>query len=111
MGHTNLRLYTIQETDTIEEALARIEANGLRSVIVEDGRGRVTGTLSDGDIRKAILNRRLVSTKVRQLMNLNYVWLSSEEVDRAPELFERHHIFLIPVIGKDQELLDVLRAY
>jgi CBS domain-containing protein len=101
MGHTNLRLYTIQETDTIEEALARIE----------DGRGRVTGTLSDGDIRKAILNRRLVSTKVRQLMNLNYVWLSSEEVDRAPELFERHHIFLIPVIGKDQELLDVLRAY
>jgi CBS domain-containing protein len=106
-----LYAFTVRETDTLEAALARIEANGLRSVIVLDGRGRVMGTLSDGDARKALLNRRLISTQVRQLMNLNFVWLPPAEVHRAKELFERHRIFMIPVMEDDQKLVDVLKAY
>lgn len=105
------QLCTIEETGTLEEALGKIEANGLRTVIVLNAQGQVTGTLSDGDARKAILNRRLVSTQVRQLMNLNFLWLAPGEEARAPAMFERHHIFVIPVIGKQNELLDVLKAY
>src|SRR5260370_5802394 len=104
------RLYpfTVRETDTLEAALARIEANGLRSVIVLDGRGRVMGTLSDRDARKALLNRRLISTQVRQLMNLNFERLRAAEVHRAKELFERHRLFMLPVMEDDRTVVDVL---
>jgi CBS domain-containing protein len=103
--------YTIGPGDTLEEALSRIQANGHRSVIVVDSKARVVGTLSDGDVRKALLDRRLLSTRVSLVMNLNFIGLSPSEKHQAPELFEKNHIFLIPVIGENNQLVEVLRAY
>jgi len=103
--------FVIGADATIEAALAAIEANHHRSVIVVDAGGAVVGTLSDGDIRKALLNHRLLSTPVREVMNLNFVWLPPEEVGRAHELFQRHRIFLIPVLGPRNRLVEVLKTY
>lgn len=103
--------YTVQVDSTIETALAKIERNSHRSVIVLDKGRRVVGSLSDGDIRKAMLNRRLLTTPVQDIMNLNFVWLAPGEADKAADLFQRYHIFLIPVLGPSNELLDVLTAY
>jgi len=64
--------FVIAADASIETALAAIEANSHRSVIVVDAGGTVVGTLSDGDIRKALLNHRLLSTPVREVMNLNF---------------------------------------
>jgi CBS domain-containing protein len=103
--------YTIGETETLEDALARIEVNAYRSVIVVNSEDRVVGTLSDGDIRKALLDHRLLSTRISHVMNLNFIWLSPTETDRAPELFEANHIFLIPVVEQNNQLVNVLKAY
>lgn len=111
MSDSKLEQYTVQGDATIEDALARIEKNSHRSVIVIDEGRKVIGTLSDGDIRKAVLNRRLLTTPVQDIMNLNFVWLSPGDTDRASELFQHYHIFLIPVLGPSNELLDVLTAY
>ena len=111
MPDETLDKYTVVADTTIEEALAAIEANEHRSVVVVEADGRVVGTLSDGDIRKALLNRRLLSTPVREVMNLNFVWLAPDEAGKAPDLFQRHRIFIIPVLGPGNKLLDVLRGY
>jgi CBS domain-containing protein len=111
VDETLLAKFVIAADATIETALAAIEANMHRSVIVVDAGGTVVGTLSDGDIRKALLNHRLLSTPVQEVMNLNFVWLPPEEASRAPELFQRHRIFLIPVLGPRNKLVDVLRTY
>ncbi len=107
----NIRHFVVDACDTIETALAVIEANSHRSVIVLSEDDRVVGTLSDADVRKAMLNHRLLSTPVREVMNLNIIWLTPDDVGKASELFQRYHIFLIPVVGNRNQLLDVLTAY
>jgi len=102
--------YVVQEHETLEAAMLLIEENQHRSVIVLDG-AKVVGTLSDGDIRKAILDRRLLTTPVEHVMNTNFVSLSPEERGRAEQLFEDSDFFLIPVVDADGKLLDVVTAY
>jgi CBS domain-containing protein len=96
---------------SLEDALAQIQENGHRSVIVADERDVVVGSLSDGDARKAILDHRLLSIPVRQVMNTNFIALSPHDRDEAAGIFEREHIFLIPVVDAKGRLLDLLKAY
>lgn len=103
--------YVVGPADTLEDALALIEANRHRTAIVVDSSGVVVGTLSDGDARKAILDHRLLSTPVEQVMNTNFVALSPASVAEAPTIFAAEHIFVIPVVGERGELVDLLSAY
>jgi CBS domain-containing protein len=106
----SLSHYVVQEHETLEAAMLLIEENRHRSVIVLDGE-KVVGTLSDGDIRKAILDRRLLTTPVEHVMNTNFVSLSPDERGRAEELFADEDFFLIPIVDGDGKLLDVAAAY
>jgi CBS domain-containing protein len=104
--------YVVDQTATVETALALIEQNRHRSLVVIDAEDVVVGTLSDGDVRKAILDHRLLSTiPVQHIMNTNFIALTPEQRDGAHEIFEREHIFLIPVIDDAGRLLDVIPAY
>ena len=55
--------YIVGSDSTIEEAWSIIENNQHRSVIVIENE-KVVGTLSDGDLRKAMLSRRLLSRRL-----------------------------------------------
>lgn len=104
-------LYVVRETDTIQAAMLAIENNDHRSVIVVNPHGIVVGTVSDGDIRKSMLDGRLLTTPVHRVMNPDFVALTLAQRDRAPGLFAERHIFLIPLIDDHGKLLDVLTAY
>lgn len=99
--------YVVDADSTIEEAWGQIEVNKHRSVIVAE-EGKVVGTLSDGDLRKAMLARRLLSTPVHEVMNVNFTSLTEEQKSKSQEIFKKKDIFLIPVVGKDMQLLDIL---
>jgi CBS domain-containing protein len=103
--------YVVGFNDTIEGVMAAIERNNHRSVIVIDDTGRVMGTVSDGDLRKAMLARRVMATPIHQIMNRNCITLPKGEEHQAQAVFERDHIFLLPVVDGDGRLLDVLTAY
>lgn len=103
--------YTVPASARLVDALALIEKNVHRSVIVLGKDGVVVGTLSDGDVRKALLAGRLLEAPVRDVMNTNFISLGPDEVDRAKKIFEDTHIFLIPVVDKRARLKDVLEAY
>ena len=91
--------------------MALIEENRHRSVVVIDAANVVVGTLSDGDARKAILDHRLLSTPVSQVMNTNFIAVGPNERGQAAALLEQAHIFLVPVIDREGRLVDVMRAY
>jgi CBS domain-containing protein len=108
---SSLAPFLVRREQTLEDALAVIEGNGHRSVVVVDDRDAVVGTLSDGDARKAILEHRLLSTPVGRVMNTNFIALDPDRRSEAESIFEREHIFLIPVVDEDGRLLDLLKSY
>jgi len=99
--------YIVQEDCTIEDAWNKIEANRHRSIIVVRGR-KVVGTLSDGDIRKAMMAKRLLSTPVRDVMNTNFVSLPPSKKSMSDEVLRKKDIFLVPIVGKNLQILDIL---
>jgi CBS domain-containing protein len=107
----SLAPYLVSPEQSLEDAMAQIEENRHRSVVVVDDRDVVVGTLSDGDARKAILDHRLLSTPVQHVMNTNFIALEPARTGEAAGIFEREHVFVIPVVDGEGRLLDVLRAY
>ena len=107
----SLTPFVVRQHDSLEAAMLVIEENRHRSVIVLDDDDVVVGTLSDGDTRKAILDRRLLSTPVEHVMNTNFVALGPDERERAKEFFERDHLFLVPIVDGDGKLLEIQTAY
>jgi len=99
--------YIASPDDPIEDAWTKFESNRHRSVIVVD-EGKLVGTLSDGDIRKAILKHRLLSTPIKEVMNLNFICIIEAQRGEAQELLRKHDIHLLPVVDENLVLLDIV---
>jgi len=108
---SSLSKLVVSDTDTIQAAMMAIENNDHRSVVVVNAHGVAVGTVSDGDIRKSLLDGRLLATPVHRVMNMDFIALTDSERSRAPGIFQEKHIFLIPLIDERGKLLDVLTAY
>ena len=61
--------YKIHKNKTIEQAMQFQKKNSLKCLIVIDTRDRFLGTLSDGDIRNAILKKIKLSEKIDKIFN------------------------------------------
>lgn len=105
------RKYVVAADATLHDALALIEENRHRSLIVVSAQGAVAGTLSDGDVRKALLKGHLLVTPVADVMNTNFISLSEAKRSQAPDIFAKTHIFLIPIVDARSKLVDVIEAY
>lgn len=101
-------LYVVRDADTLQAAMLAIDKNLHRSVVVINGAGVVVGMLSDGDVRKSLLDGRLFSTPVHRVMNSDFIALAPGEQEKARAIFAEGHVFVIPVIDERGKLLDVL---
>src|SRR5687767_8041312 len=107
---TDLSRFTVAPTDTIRTAMEKITANRLRVVIVVD-EGRVIGTVSDGDIRRAFLHDVLPIAPVERIMQLNpHVTTETDPVKRHEQIL-REKVTVLPVVDGDNRLVDVELGY
>jgi CBS domain-containing protein len=106
-----LDLFRVHHSATIRDAMERIEANKHRVVIVVDDEGRVLGTVSDGDVRRAFLHDALPITPVTRIMQLNPRVITESEQGRGAEALKEKHVTVLPVVSDDNRLVDVLLAY
>lgn len=51
----DVRPFAVRPDDTLLDALGRVNANGTGAGVVVDGRRQVLGTVTDGDIRRALM--------------------------------------------------------
>lgn len=110
MPSHDLTLFTVAPTDSIRTAMEKIERNHHRVVVVVDG-GKVLGTVSDGDIRRAFLHDVLPLAPVSQIMQLNPHVTTETDPGKRAELVRRERVTVLPVVTEENELVDVELAY
>ena len=66
---TMWRKTLVTETATIREAIAVIDSGQLQIALVVDERGRLLGTVTDGDVRRAILRGASLEAPVQEIMS------------------------------------------
>ncbi|MBR1277645.1 CBS domain-containing protein [Bradyrhizobium sp. AUGA SZCCT0283] len=98
---------TIAESDTIEQAFQRLNANMLGILFARDAAGRVIGAVTDGDIRRRLLTGISIQGEVASCINRNFVWARAgaprEQILKL--LDQRVHV--VPILDADGRLVDV----
>jgi D-glycero-alpha-D-manno-heptose-7-phosphate kinase len=100
-------LVTIAETETIEEAFRRLNANMLGILFAQDASGRIVGAVTDGDIRRRMLTGTTIQDLVATCINRNFVWARAggprEQILKL--LDQRVHV--VPILDSEGRLVDV----
>ena len=69
----------------------------------------MVGTLSDGDIRRALINDAIGSIEASKIMNMNFRYLNSKITDNEKhKYFDGNDIFVVPIVNDNFKLIDIL---
>lgn len=104
----NIDKYTINSNATIKQAMKTLDAGASGFLCIYEN-NKMFGVITDGDIRRAILNDMSLNTFVKEITNIQYTYLNEEYTEKqADNIFRNTHIKHIPVINKKQELIDII---
>lgn len=104
-----LNRLVVRESATLFEAMAALDAAAQAVVLVADGRGRVTGLLTDGDLRRALLaGRSLHECALREVMRRDFTWVGPT-AGRAEviDLMRARSINHIPILDASRRLIGL----
>jgi len=96
---------------TIKQALQRLNETSKKILFVIDKQKKLMGTLTDGDIRREIVNGIDFNETVIKLMKKEFVFLSSSMPDlknKAKKLMIQKEIEQIPILSMDSKIEDVI---
>ena len=101
----------IGQNSSIRDALQKLSFAGEKSLIILNlDDKKILGTLSDGDIRKAILKGKEINDSIIDIYKKDFLYLLKNNIDKikVKELFLKHRIDIIPIINQNNEVKDVL---
>lgn len=105
--------HIINESSTLIEALRRLnDLSGMSmTLFVTDHTGRLKGTLTDGDVRRALVGGASLESKVYDVMHHDFRSLHGKIIDVAAiKDYRNHGIMLLPWIddeGKIKKIIDL----
>lgn len=92
---------------TIQEAIETIDREGLRIVLVVDHQGKLLGTITDGDVRRALIKHKSLESPVSEIMNANPKFAEIHESKaRLIQLMEQGNLLHMPLL-KDGVLVGL----
>ncbi len=93
----------------IKDVLVKLNENRRKFVICVDEFDCVVGVVTDGDIRRALLNNISIIDTIDKIYNASFKYLNIESpFSEVCELFRLSKIDFLPIIDKDRVLLNVL---
>lgn len=106
---TNMDMFVAKSDATIIESLKKIDSNKKGFLIVEDFSGRVVGTLTDGDIRRAFIKGCGIDCSISSVFTRHFQYLRIQDgLKRATELFKNSAIKFLPVLDDEEKLLNII---
>ena len=100
----------IKPKSNIKNALKQMSKIGEKCLVVVDNKNELLGTLSDGDVRKAILKGRFHKDKINEFYQKKSTFLRKDNysMDQAKNIFLKKRIDVIPVVDESKKIIDVL---
>ena len=95
---------------TIRQAMKKLNQGGEKCLIITDEENNLLGTLSDGDLRKAILNGKIMGDDIEPIFQHRPTVLHHEHytLSEARRLFTEEKFDIIPLVDDENKLKDVL---
>lgn len=91
--------FIISPNDNINYAMQKMTKNKKSVLLICDYDYHLVGVISDGDIRRALLDNILTTTHVQKVMNISPKVAKS--IEEAKEIIRHTGLLLIPVLDKE----------
>ena len=101
---------TVKPDITIRQAMKKLSHFGRKCIVIVDEKHTLLGTLSDGDLRKAILDGSDMADSIHNIYQSKPTVLVNGKYkhDEAKKLFIKYMFDLIPVVDEQNKLINVL---
>lgn len=104
-----IRKLCICEGLPVKQALHILEKYHKEIVLVVDEQGHLLGTVTDGDIRRALLEGKSLETPLAEVMNKTPISSEAERTRREWfDLMKRHRILQLPIVDADHRVVDLV---
>jgi len=99
----------INPSTTIREALKKLNSVGEKTLLVVDNNKKLLGTLTDGDIRRHILNTGNLEDTIINVYNPNPKYIYKyESKEKAKQLMLENKIEILPVVDQDKIVIGYI---
>ena len=104
--------YIINQEKTLLEALKQINAlqEGPLVLFAVDNDGRMVGTLTDGDSRRALISGATINSLVKNVAHSSFNYIREGEGNLVLELKSQkeRHMKLVPVLNVQNRIVDII---
>lgn len=107
--HTNI-LHVEQEARVALRTFDKLSHSTSRTLFIIDSNKRMVGSLTDGDIRRGLLNGLEISQPISFYMNSDFKFILDSEKNnfKLIKSLRQREIFLIPVLDSEKRITQIL---
>ena len=99
--------YVISQNSTLIIACDSISKNKSRCVLIEDKK-KIIGIVSEGDIIRAFLMGADINSRIKDYINLSFIFFDKKDLNKAKVIFKKKQITLIPILNKKMKIIDLI---
>ena len=105
--------YLISENSTLRNAIYLLNKKKDKCLVVVDKKNTLKGTITDGDIRRALVQGKSLNDNINKVYNKNpekiYFNKKYLEDDKSDTLFKKiKELKILPIINKNKKIVNVL---
>ena len=102
--------YKVRKNKSIEQAMQIQKDNSLKCLIVVDFKDKFLGTISDGDIRNAILKKIKLSEKIEKIFNKSPYFYYEKKYDlkKIKKNLNDQSYPYVPIINKNRKIINII---
>lgn len=108
MNNSKIDIYLSSGSAGIVESMKRIDVNVRGILFIVDDGGRLTGTVTDGDIRRWIIRTGNLSAPICQVMNAAPKYLFESDKKKAFEYMKANFIRAVPILDVNGKISDII---
>ncbi len=93
---------------TIKQALKKLDETGERHLFIVDGEDVLMGVLTDGDVRRWVLDNKSINESVDKVMNRNPKFVRGGDIlKEVKRIIIKYKIGLVPELDKEGRIVGV----
>ena len=99
----------VKSSASILDALSLINSSSSQIALVVDQENKLIGTLTDGDIRRGLLNGETLQAPIERLMNREFRFARiGQDQALVLEMMRQESLYQIPILDTEDHVVDIL---
>ena len=108
MNYDRLQKYLGTKDMSAVEAMQKIDINSKGILYIVDEKGRLLGSLTDGDIRRWLIKTANLNSRASDMMYQDVRFLFQDDHKKAGNFMKKWEINSVPIVDSDYRIVDIV---